>query len=101
MGSGVYLLNSICSPLLVADFGVSAQIGAIVSKRHSIVGTPLFMSPETLDGASPSMKSDVWSVGIMAIELAEGQPPYASEHVLRVRAPYERLTPASLRCPRT
>ena len=57
----------------------------MLSKRNSIVGTPLFMSPETLDGAKPDSKSDIWSVGIMAIELAEGEPPYAAEHVLRVR----------------
>lgn len=57
----------------------------MLSKRHSIVGTPHFMSPEVLDGASHDQKSDIWSVGIMSIELAEGEPPYSAEHVLRVR----------------
>lgn len=75
----------------VADFGVSAQIGNMLSKRASVVGTPLFMSPETLDGATPDAKSDIWSLGIMAIELAEGEPPYSAEHVLRVRCVFMSL----------
>lgn len=57
----------------------------ISSKAKTVVGTPLFMSPEVLDGATHDSKTDIWSVGIMCIELAEGQPPYATEHVLRVR----------------
>ncbi len=60
----------------------------MLSKAKTVVGTPLFMSPEVLDGANYDTKADIWSIGIMCIELAEGQPPYHNEHIMRVRPDY-------------
>jgi serine/threonine protein kinase len=65
--------------LKLADFGVSTQLG----RANSTVGTPLYMSPEVLDGAPYDARADIWSLGITAIELAEGQPPHANEHMLK------------------
>lgn len=65
----------------IADFGVSTQLGR---ENTQEVGTPLYMSPEVLDGAPYDARSDIWALGIMAIELAEGKPPHADEHMLKV-----------------
>ncbi|KAL6077453.1 Serine/threonine-protein kinase svkA [Balamuthia mandrillaris] len=67
----------------IADFGVSAQTGHDQTKARTIIGTPLFMAPEVLDGAEYNFKADIWSLGITAIEFAEGAPPYFKEQFLR------------------
>jgi len=64
----------------IADFGVSTQLGRAA---NSTVGTPLFMSPEVLDGAPYNASADIWSLGITAIDLADGEPPLAKEHMLK------------------
>lgn len=66
------LLSKAGEPKL-ADFGISTL--AVQSKVHSVIGTPCFMSPETIEGREYTCKADIWSLGIMVIELAEGRPP--------------------------
>ncbi|XP_012881791.1 PREDICTED: mitogen-activated protein kinase kinase kinase kinase 1 [Dipodomys ordii] len=71
----------------LADFGISAQIGATLARRLSFIGTPYWMAPEV---AAVALKGgynelcDIWSLGITAIELAELQPPLFDVHPLRV-----------------
>ncbi|XP_063848332.1 mitogen-activated protein kinase kinase kinase kinase 3-like isoform X3 [Scylla paramamosain] len=70
----------------LADFGVSAQITATISKRKSFIGTPYWMAPEV---AAVERKGgynqlcDIWAVGVTAIELAELQPPMFDLHPMR------------------
>jgi hypothetical protein len=67
----------------IADFGYAAQLTQEKAKRITIVGTPYWMAPELIRGQNYDQKVDIWSLGIMVMEMAEGDPPYMDFPPLR------------------
>jgi hypothetical protein len=67
----------------LGDFGVSAELMNSFSKKMSRMGTPYWMSPEVIQRSEYDQCTDIWSLGITCIELAEGDPPYSEYKPLR------------------
>lgn len=83
------------------DFGVSSNLFATMERRNTSVGTPYWMAPEVIAceqqfDQSYDSRCDVWSIGITAIELAEGNPPLSDIHPMRALFQIPRNSPPNL-----
>ena len=77
------LIDQSSGAVKIADFGFAIGLTSDATKRTSVVGTPYWMAPELIRGQDYGCEIDVWSLGITAIEMAEGEPPMMREPPLR------------------
>ena len=83
----------------LADFGVSAELVNTQADKDTFIGTPFWMSPELLQGQKYNRSTDIWSLGITCIEIAEGEPPYSHIHPVRAMFAIKQNPPKSLTRP--
>lgn len=101
-GQNVLLTDN--AEVKLVDFGVSARLDKTIGRRNTFIGTPYWMSPEVIacdenPDAKYDNRSDLWSLGITAIEMAESHPPLCDMHPMRAlflipRSPPPRLKPS-------
>ena len=99
-GQNVLLTDN--AEVKLVDFGVSAQLDKTVGRRNTFIGTPYWMAPEVIacdenPDATYDNRSDLWSVGITAIEMAEGKPPLCELHPMRALFVIPRNPPPRLK----
>ncbi|XP_049773228.1 serine/threonine-protein kinase mig-15 isoform X3 [Schistocerca serialis cubense] len=85
-GQNVLLTDN--AEVKLVDFGVSAQLDRTIGRRNTFIGTPYWMAPEVIAcdenaDATYDNRSDLWSLGITALEMAESQPPLCDMHPMR------------------
>ncbi|XP_050073397.1 serine/threonine-protein kinase mig-15 isoform X11 [Anopheles maculipalpis] len=85
-GQNVLLTDN--AEVKLVDFGVSAQLDKTIGRRNTFIGTPYWMAPEVIAcdenrDATYDNRSDLWSLGITALEMAESQPPLCDLHPMR------------------
>lgn len=80
----------------LSDFGFCAQVSEQVPKRRSLVGTPYWLSPEIISRQSYGPEVDIWSMGIMIMEMVDGEPPFYNEPPIQAMKHIRDMPPPTL-----
>ncbi|KAI5700211.1 hypothetical protein M8J76_011114 [Diaphorina citri] len=81
----------------LSDFGFCAQVSQELPKRKSLVGTPYWMSPEVISRLPYGPEVDIWSLGIMVVEMVDGEPPFFNEPPLQAMRRIRDMPPPKLK----
>lgn len=68
----------------IADFGFCQSVNDIYQMTGTMIGSPVYMAPELLNGFDYNTKADIWSMGVMLYEMLFGYPPYAAAHIGKI-----------------
>jgi len=89
----------------VADFGLARALrdgaAANLTQIGVTMGTPLYMSPEQIEGRELDSRSDIYSLGVTAYHMLAGQPPFVGDTPLAVAVQHlnQPAQPLGQRCP--
>ncbi|XP_064604036.1 serine/threonine-protein kinase PAK 5-like isoform X2 [Liolophura sinensis] len=81
----------------LSDFGFCAQVNPELPKRKSLVGTPYWMAPEVISRLPYGPEVDIWSLGIMVMEMIDGEPPFFNEPPLQAMRRIRDMPPPKLK----
>nr|KAG5711995.1 hypothetical protein BaRGS_026436 [Batillaria attramentaria] len=81
----------------LSDFGFCAQVTQDLQKRKSLVGTPYWMAPEVISRLPYGPEVDIWSLGIMVMEMIDGEPPFFNEPPLQAMRRIRDMPPPKLK----
>ena len=99
-----FLVHRVYTLIVTICVGVSAELKCVLERRRSSVGTPYWMAPEVIACESQldmdyDLRADIWSLGITAIEIADGFPPHYGEHPMKALIKIPKNPPPTLRHP--
>ena len=68
----------------IADFGFSKYLRSPTDLAQTMLGSPIYMAPEVLNGEPYTMKADIWSLGVVLYEMAFGECPFKSQQLAKL-----------------
>jgi serine/threonine-protein kinase len=94
------IMISTAGEVKVADFGLARLTGdgrdLQLTQVGITMGTPLYMSPEQVEGKSLDPRSDLYSLGVTCFHMLTGEPPFRGETALSVAVQHLKTPPERL-----